>query len=293
MGSRAKPSWHLAASPANLALQGGFGALAPQGWWTPPALWALHHSNCRGLDPLSSWWLYWAISHPNFSTPESAPLRRKQQSNKQKHKFKKEWVKSQVFSKFRDCREVLGHLWQLLVGLLQQSEEHTPFCSSTYLPICRAPWSFCLTCSGHHLSVPTCRLLAGASQLNLLVMAQTAGSISAKRRHFHVFILFKVKVSKKACKYTRLHVGTWMHSHKGCRKTFISRCWVTAVCIVWRFLRNVGRQYLDQIWFSGGLFVFSRGMVCICRFARFVHKGILFPECLKFSQQGEKLQLAL
>lgn len=75
----------------------------------------------------------------------------------------------------------------------------------------------------------------------------------------HTYLL-KVQVTEKACKNTVTDVGTWMHFHRGFRKTFISRCWVAAVCFVWKFLRHAGRKYLDQVWFSGGLFDFFQGV---------------------------------
>lgn len=146
---------------------------------------------------------------------------------------------------------MLGHLWQLLMGLLQQSEQQPPSVLA-HFSVCRAPWSLSLTCSGHHLCVPTCKLLAGASQLHPPVTAQTPGT--AKKETFSCVYLLRVNVSKKICKII-MDLGTWMHFHKGFRKTLTSRCWVTAVCFVWKFLRNAGRKYLDQVWFSGDWFV--------------------------------------
>lgn len=32
------------------------------------------------------------------------------------------------------------------------------------------------------------------------------------------------------------------------------------MCFVWEFLRHAGRKYLDQVWFSGGLFDFFQGV---------------------------------
>lgn len=253
------------------------------------ALWALHLSNCRGFDPPSSWWLYWAISHPKFVSPESAPFRRKQQSNRSINSSKSELKLSRFLSgyslKFVDCREVLGHLWQLLVGLLQQSE-HISFCSSMYLPVWELPGAPVL----------------GITSLFYLQVHHSFifcyGSDSSKHfcqnETFSCIYLLKVKVSKKACKNTIMDVGTWVHFHKGFRKTFISRCWVTAVCFVWKFLRNAGRKYLDQVWFSGGLFVFFKGYGLYLSIHKVCSWSDTFSTTFEIlTTEGEKLQLAL
>lgn len=108
--------------------------------------------------------------------------------NSRKSKLKFSSFKSRSSPKFGEYREVFGSPVAVLVDFFQQLEERTPSCCSTYLPDCGVPWSLHLTCSGHHLSAPTCKLLAGGSQLNLPVMAETAGSICAKMGHFQVFI---------------------------------------------------------------------------------------------------------
>lgn len=113
---------------------------------------------------------------------------------------------------------MLGHLWQLSVGLLQQSE-HTPSAVARVCQSAELPGAPALPV----LAITSLFLPAGASQLNLPYGSNSREHFCQKETFSHAYLL-KVKVTEKACKNTVMDVGAWMHFHRGFRKTFISRC---------------------------------------------------------------------
>lgn len=79
---------------------------------------------------LISQWLYWAIPHPNFSSPERAPLNRKQLASEQRHEFKKRLrlsnFKSRSSPKFGEYREAFGSPLAVLSGVVPANRRTFP-----------------------------------------------------------------------------------------------------------------------------------------------------------------------